>query len=223
MHAPDRAIRPLDDIVRDAVKEFDAAWKRPHWLSEPDADDAAAKDAFECDFRITIRGLRALNNLGAPLWGYRAENVRAIKKLRAQIAPLHETLKSLPHAALFLLFADENGLDDRVPDTASQQKMFVRCQVAVRTLVRLRARCDQIIANEPGKHGLAGYLQERHAKEAFDLLAQYNLPVTSAGSDTSLFRTMARLVHEGVTGDSTDLERACKIISGRKKIKKIKH
>ncbi len=202
-----KPIRSLDDeIIPDIVKELDAG------------GDALATKITEICIRNEIGSLRALYPPatpiapGTPLWGYRQENLEHIEALRKQIEKLQEALRDLPDRALFLLFAPEvSGTDDRLPSIQTRQKVEARIRGVVTMLTRLRARCDQIAADRPGKHKSAGYRQEAAADEAWDLLVRHNKQPTNSSSSTSLFRKVASLLYEGMTGEfGVDLERACR-------------
>jgi hypothetical protein len=207
-----KPIRSLDDkIIPDIVKKLDAG-------GDGDAD------ATEIYIRSAIGLLRTLYPPatpiapGTPLWGYRQENLEHVEALRKQIEKLQEALRDLPPRALVLLFAPEvSGTDDRLPSIQTQQKAVARIQGVVTMLIRLRARCDQIAADRPGKHKLAGYRQEAAADQAWDLLLRHNKRPTNSSSSTSLFREVAGLLYEGMTGEfGIDLERACKATFKRK-------
>jgi hypothetical protein len=200
-----KPIRSLDDeIIPDIVKELDAK-------SDGDAF------ATEIYIRSAIGLLRTLYSAatpiapGTPLWGYRQENLEHIEAVRKQIEKLQEALSDLPPRALALLFSPEvSGTDDLLPSIQTQQKAVARTRGVVAMLLQLRARCDQIAADRPGKHKLAGYRQEAAAGEAWNLLVRHNKQPTNSSSSTSLFRKVASLLYEGMTGEfGVDLERAC--------------
>jgi hypothetical protein len=201
MRAPDKHSRGLDKIVAEIADKFSAA-------------EADARDVIECDIRIAIRTLRIFNEQGAPLWGYRRDNLDGFDTLRTRIKGVRKALRQMPKAALALFFAlEENGAADRVPSTVVQQQAEARARAGVGMLAAWEARCDQLIAMRPGKHGLAGWREELAAREAWHFLRRNNMEPTNSSSSTSLFRHVARLLYEGMTGEQgVDIEHACREI-----------
>jgi hypothetical protein len=80
-------------------------------------------------------------------------------------------------------------------------------------LTRMQQQCEILINSEIGDHGNAGRLQLQAAYAAIWLMDQYGLPVTYS-SETAVYRTVARLLFEAMTGqtseDGADIARACK-------------
>jgi hypothetical protein len=206
--------RTTDTIIDEITKAI--AKKRAGTdvsTGDPYADEADAA-ARALDVRSTVTILGNLDSLKRPLWGYRGENREATEALRTQLKGLQTALKAVPAAALFLLF-DTRGKEpvDAVPSPERVEIVHTRIRQFAETLAYLAARCDELSAQRPGKHKLAGYREDMAVVEAFRLIWRRGLLPTNSSSSTSLLRTVASLLFETMTGvQGVDLERACKNI-----------
>jgi hypothetical protein len=228
MRAPDTITtrRSVEEIADDILKRFDEE-KDPITPTEvPDISslpDAAAKVlrrhhasdqtvGFVLDVQSTIRKMCAVDR-GAPLWGNRAENLRALKALNDHVERLQRSLRDMPDTLRVLLFAsgEIDGIGTDVPSTEMQDKITARLRATVTMLALLRHRCSQLTVSEPGIiHGNADYRKELAAGEAHDFLGRWGKRPASPKSETSLFRNVSALLYEGLTGEQgSNLERAC--------------
>jgi integrase len=189
-------------------------------LHAPEPDDLInpAEDALatEISVRGTINYLLQLHKrLARPVWGNRSENLKSLKSVSDTIAALQDALASMPDAALALLFAfEENGTAETIPTEQVQRLILARCKRLTGTLAVFRARCDNLIAEEPGKHGGAGIRQEWAALAARDLLiAHYMKPTIN---ESGPYLAVTGLLYEAMTGEvPDDLSRACKAAIAR--------
>src|SRR5262249_23202602 len=80
----------------------------------------------------------------------------------------------------------------------------------------MRRNCEWIIKERVGEHGNAGQKQVHAAWVAIDLMEQHGLPLTYS-SETSVYRAVARLIFEAMTGvaskNGADIARACKSVA----------
>jgi hypothetical protein len=203
--------RTMDKITRDIVREIEATWLKTRAKAGDARTEEWDKIATGVVVNASIKYLRATAKLGAPIWGYRRENVEAIKGLQALIKRFLKAYKKLPLAALMLLFMpEESGTADKMPSEASQQKSLIRARKITTTLNYIDWRCAQIIAARPGKHGAAEHLKHYCADEAWRLL-RLHFAVPASGARTSVLGKLASLLHEAVTGKyGIDLERECR-------------
>src|SRR5262249_20709770 len=148
--------------------------------------------------------------LGSPLWGFRQDNLEAIKTVHTHIKRLQKALKQTPKQALFLLFAP--APEDDIPSDAAQKQVIARVHTMTAMLVRLRARCDALLRVKPGTHAGAGYRQRWVAEEAWHLMQRHGMQPTS-GIATSVYGRVAGLLYEaGFNKYGKDIERGCKSV-----------
>ncbi len=226
MRAPDPiTTRPPEEIGAEILKRFDAEKdpitpteapdfsSLPREVAKPLGKHHAADQTigFILDVQTTIRKMCALDQ-GAPLWGNRAENLKAIEALNEHVKSLQASLSDMPDTLRVLLFAPEaiDRIGTDVPSTEMQSKITARLRTTLNMLALLRHRCSQLAVSAPGIHGNVDYRKERAAEEAYDFLRRWGKQPASPKSETSLFRKVAVLLYEGLTGEQgSDLERAC--------------
>jgi len=225
MRAPDPiTTRTPEEIAKDVLDCFDAKknpitpTEAPDFSVPPEVAKAFHKHypadqtvGFLLDVQATIRKMAALDR-GAPLWGNREENLKALKAIKKQAERLQTSLRDMPDTLRVLLFAPEhfNHLGTDVPSTKMQGQITARFLTTTKMLTWLRYRCSQLTGNAPGIHGNADYRKELAANEAYDFLRCWGRRPASPKSETSLFREVAALFYEGLTGEQgSDLERAC--------------
>src|SRR5262249_37565924 len=170
------------------------------------------------DVQSTIRKMCELDQ-GAPLWGNRAENLKALGALSEHVERLQASLKDMPDTLRVLLFAPDeiDHIGTEVPSNKMQSTVLARCRATVNTPALLRHRCSQLALGAPGIHGNADYRKERAAEEAYDFLQRWGKQPASPKSETSLFREVSVLLYEGLTGEQAcDLERACVAVLRRR-------
>ena len=80
----------------------------------------------------------------------------------------------------------------------------------------MRQRCDQIIHGKVGRHGNTGNDQERAAWSAIYLIDEHGLRRTY-DTDGCVFREVAQLFFEAMTGESKDIYRACAKVARKHK------
>jgi hypothetical protein len=201
MLAPDEK-RSLDEIVRELMDKQD--------------QQELNKEAFELDLRSTIDTAKVLFSTAGlspqPLWGFRQDNIDGIEAVHRQIEKLQRGLQALPDRARFLLFAPSQitGRLSRMPSQAEQQQTLKNVGLVVSMLARLRTRCDQLLADPPGDHGLTRFREKWIAEETKALLERHGQRVTNSSSSTSHFRQSTSLVWEAVTEEyGKDLQKAC--------------
>jgi hypothetical protein len=187
--------RGIDAITQDIVKELEAG--------EPLLATIVTIDA-------SIKRLKALKKIGAPIWGYQRENVEAIRDIESLSHELLEAFRKMPDAARVLLFMpEESGEADRLPSKAIQEKSRNRARKVTSMLNYLERRGGKIIALRPGKHGATEYLKHYCADEAWRIM-QINCKKPASGARTSILGKIASLLYEAVTGKyGLDLEREC--------------
>jgi hypothetical protein len=83
-------------------------------------------------------------------------------------------------------------------------------------LADMRQHCESILKHKVGEHGNAGREQINAAWFAVELMERYGLPLTYS-SETSVYRTVARLIFEAKAGQASesggDIARACKSVA----------
>ena len=111
-----------------------------------------------------------------------------------------------------VLFGELKVRDDHVLITASpkREKYFKDL------LADMRQRCDQIIHGKVGRHGNTGNDQERAAWAAIYLIDEHGLRRTY-DTDGCVFREVAQLFFEAMTGENKDIYRACARVAQKHK------
>jgi hypothetical protein len=200
------------DRTGEIIAEIVALLRDPDVVIEPDEVDptkAYVKDA--------INYLRQLNRLGRPMWGNRKENLESLTSVRDAVAGLQAAIGAMPDAALALLCAfEKSGTAETVPAAQVQRRMTARLEQLTGMLALYRARCDELLAEPPGKHGSTRFRQEWAALAARDLLIVHNKQPTM--NPTGAFLAVAARLYEAMTGnepeDST-MSRACRAVLGQ--------
>jgi hypothetical protein len=210
MRAPDRAVHSLDEIVHASVEK----------LATPEADSTDL-DAIEVEVRAIFRTLRMLNSLNVPLWGYQAENAKALGRIRKGLEAALDTFADAPTVALLLLFAQEGEIrDEGVPTLDVQQKILNRMRGFLAGLRHRHRRTEHLADSKPGKHGNAGFRQELAATEAWDSLERHGKRPAYSGSEASVYHQLTSHFYEAMTGEAdVDLTRACREVHKRKTLR----
>jgi hypothetical protein len=98
-------------------------------------------------------------------------------------------------------------------DWDARRSAVVRMQSLEIIFGYMRGQAEWIIKQRVGEHGNAGQAQLVAAEVALSLMEQHDLPLTYS-SETSVYRTVARLIFEAMTGrvskNGADIARACK-------------
>jgi hypothetical protein len=219
MRAPD-APRDPDEIVRDLVELLLKVG-----LIDLDCQDGpyTLKDLTRAQtvvsVRATIELLRSLDrevaphNERTPFRGWRQDNRDAFTALRSKVIEVKRELGRIPGTALFLLASGEAEVNsDTVPSTEVQERGMRRLKLIMATLNYMHARCDFILAEDPGEHGNRDYRQRRVAQEAWQLLSQRGRPPKSS-APTGRYCRIATLLWEAMTEErGRDLQWACKAV-----------
>jgi len=221
MLAPDKSDRGVSEIANDVLELFLSDAKAEATETAKAVEDRGAKEAImwtagvgvAFDAQSTIRTLRTLVETGKPLYGYQKENITALESVRDSIEELQSALRTMPSRAWLLLFATEltgGESENEIPSLEIQNRAKQRTTAISGFLAGMRARCVALLKTEPGKHRAADWVQQLCCDSAWDFLLRQGKQPTKTNSADSLFRKVARLFYEGVTGTDIDLEHSCR-------------
>jgi hypothetical protein len=182
-------------------------------LLAPDGDDS---DRFSTEFSVlaTIQYLQRSGLLTKPLWGFSEVNGESISALLGNIQTLRKTLAETPSEVLILLAGADPS--DQFPKQRERQSLLDRLQSIVSVLSYLQRRCEELQVQKVGEHRLVNFSQRLVAEEAWRLMKNHMLTPASGIAD-SPYGKVAALLWEAVTGESKDLQRACKTAITRAK------
>lgn len=181
--------------------------------------DASDRLSAEADVRLTIQYLQGLDTPVIyqgqtkiiPFRGMRRDNAEEFRTWQTMIKRMEKTVASTTSPALFAIFSGETDLhSDRIPSDEIQKKVIDRLRFFKSQLAWLKERCEFLLAERPGAHGLAGYRERRVAHEAWRMLRRFR-KAPADGSADSLYGRVTSKLWEALTGEAgRDLQWACK-------------
>jgi hypothetical protein len=219
MRAPD-APRQVDKIVQELVEllvKVGSTSDLGHKDGPYTPEDLTTAQTL-VSVRASIALLRSLDcevaphNERTPVRGWRQDNRDAFTALRSKIIDVQQQLRRIPGTALLLLAGEAEVSSDTVPSTEAQERAMRRLKLITTTLNYICARCDFLLAEDPGEHGNVDYRQRRVAQEAWQLLWEKGkAPMSSA--PTGRYCRIATLLWEAMTNEKgKDLQWACKAV-----------
>lgn len=226
MRSPDKSARSVGEIAAEIHELFLTNAKAEAAESAKAVADPLAREAImwaagvRIAFEATteIKTLRARVEPGVPLWGYETENREAFALVNGAIEVLQSKLRKMPGRALLLLFAkDLTGSETDIPPIEIQREAIARARRFSGLMAAVGARCTALVDASPGEHKGADWIQRICCDAAWNFLVRNGKQPSKTNSAASLFRKVARLFYEGVTGNDIDLEYACAQTFERKK------